>query len=111
MRWRCETKAILLRGGAIEPLAFSPEDVGFERTPLARIQGGGPEENAERLKALLFGYGAPAEKQATSLNAGALLFAAGKAESLRHGVEEAFRVLSTGAAHRKLKDLIELSHG
>ncbi|HYJ53610.1 MAG TPA: anthranilate phosphoribosyltransferase [Allosphingosinicella sp.] len=106
-----ETKAVLMQGGAIEHLSFSPEDVGFARTPLARIQGGGPEENAERLKALLFGYGSPAEKQATAMNAGALLFAAGKAGSLRDGVEEAFRIVSTGAAYRKLQDLIELSHG
>jgi anthranilate phosphoribosyltransferase len=106
-----ETKAVLMRGGALEHFAFSPEDVGFARLPLARIRGGGPEENAERLKALLFGYGSAAEKQATAMNAGALLFAAGKAESLKQGVEEAFRVLGTGAAHRKLKDLIELSNG
>jgi anthranilate phosphoribosyltransferase len=106
-----ETKAVMLRGGALEHFAFSPEDVGFAAMPLARIQGGGPEENAERLKALLFGYGSAAEKQATALNAGALLFAAGKAESLREGVEEAYRILCTGAAHRKLQDLIAFSHG
>jgi anthranilate phosphoribosyltransferase len=106
-----ETKAVLMRGGVTEHLAFSPEDVGFSPMPLARLQGGGPEENAERLRALLFGYGSAAEKQATALNAGALLFAAGKAESLREGVEQAFRIVGTGAAHRKLQDLIELSHG
>jgi len=78
--------------------------------PLARIRGGGPEENAERLKALLYGYGAPAEKQAVALNAGALLLVAGKAETLREGVETALRILGTGAGYRLLQALVEISH-
>ena len=76
-----------------------------------KIQGGGPEENAERLKALLYGYGTPAEKQAVALNAGALLFTAGKAETLREGAEIALDILGTGAGHRLLQALVEISNG
>ena len=105
-----ETRAVLLAGGALEALTIAPEDVGFERTPLARIRGGGPEENAERLKALLYGYGAPAERQAVALNAGALLFTAGKVETLKEGAEIALDILGTGAGYRLLKALVEISH-
>ena len=45
----------------------------------------------ERLKALLMGYGTSAERRAVALNAGALLLTAGKAESLKQGVELALR--------------------
>jgi anthranilate phosphoribosyltransferase len=106
-----ETKAVRLAGGVLAPLTFAPEDVGLARTPLARIQGGGPEENAERLKALLYGYGAPAERQAVALNAGALLFVAGKAETLGEGVDIALRILGTGAGYRLLQGLVEITNG
>ena len=105
-----ETKAVRLAGGALEALTIAPEEVGFDRLPLARIQGGGPEENAERLKALLYGYGAPAERQAVALNAGALLLTAGRAATLREGVEIALGILGTGAGHRLLRALVEISH-
>jgi len=105
-----ETKAVRLAGGALEALTIAPEEVGFARLPLARIQGGGPEENAERLKALLYGYGAPAERQAVALNAGALLLTAGRAATLREGVEIALGILGTGAGHRLLRALVEISH-
>ena len=53
-----ETEAVrLARTARFERLTIAPEDVGFERAPLAAIRGGGPEENGERLKALLMGYG------------------------------------------------------
>jgi len=106
-----ETEAMLLAGGRLEALSFAPEDVGLARTPLARIQGGGPEENGERLKALLLGYGAPAERHAVALNAGALLFTAGKAETLKGGVETALQILGTGAGYRLLRALVEIGHG
>ncbi|HEV2816674.1 MAG TPA: anthranilate phosphoribosyltransferase [Allosphingosinicella sp.] len=104
------TEAVRLAGGALERLTIAPEDAGFERAPLARIQGGGPEENAERLKALLYGYGTAAEKQAVALNAGALLFTAGKADSLRAGAQTALAILGTGAGYRLLQALVEISH-
>ena len=50
-------------GGRIERLTIAPEDAGFERAPLDVAAGGGPEENAERLKALLHGQGTSAERQ------------------------------------------------
>jgi len=104
------TAAVRLAGGMLEPLTIAPEDVGFAKVPLARIQGGGPEENAERLKALLYGYGTPAEKQAVALNAGALLFTAGRAETLGEGAEAALAILGTGAGYRLLQALVEISH-
>jgi anthranilate phosphoribosyltransferase len=105
-----ETQAIRLEDGRFERLTIRPEDIGFERAPLATLQGGGPEENGERLKALLMGCGTSAERRAVALNAGALLFTAGKAESLRQGVERAREALGSGRPYRCLKALVEISN-
>jgi anthranilate phosphoribosyltransferase len=106
-----ETQAIRLDEGRFERLTIAPEDVGFERAPLATLQGGGPEENGERLKALLMGCGTSAERRAVALNAGALLLTAGKAESLRQGVERALEAIGSGRPMRCLKALVEISNG
>jgi len=106
-----ETQAMLLSNGALERLTIAPADAGFAPAPLAKIRGGGPAENAERLKALLQGYGTRTEKQAVAINAGALLFTAGKAESLREGAALALDILASGAAHERLEALVAISNG
>ena len=104
------TDAIRLSDGAIEPVTISPEDAGLERAPVEAIRGGGPEENAERLKALLLGRGTAAERQAVALNAGALLLTAGKAKTLREAVDVALQTIASGAASRILDGFVEMSH-
>ena len=73
--------------------------------------GGDAEENAARLRLLLAGAGAKAEQDITALNAGALLLIAGKAASLREGVEQGRDVLRSGEAGRVLNAFVEASHG
>ena len=106
-----ETEAVRLTGGRIERLTIAPEQVGLERAPLGTIRGGGPEENAERLKALLMGHGTGPERNAVALNAGALLATAGKAEDLKQGVELALATLGSGRALGVLNGLVEISNG
>ena len=105
-----ETEAVRLADGALERLTLSPELAGLERAPLTSLQGGGPEENAERLKALLLGYGTSAERRAVAINAGALLLTAGTAATLGEGVELALQTLDSAAAARVLGAFIEVTH-
>jgi anthranilate phosphoribosyltransferase len=105
------TSALRLADGRLERLTLAPEDAGFERAPLAALRGGGPEENGERLKALLMGYGTSAERRAVALNAGTLLMVAGRADTLKEGAELALRAIGSGGALRALKGLIEISNG
>ncbi len=97
-------------GDGFQALTLTPEDAGLERRPLESLKGGGPEENAERMKALLKGEGADAEADAVALNAGALLFAAGLAHDLRQGVATASEVIASGAAYQRLKLLVEATN-
>lgn len=106
-----ETRAVRVRDGALEPVTIRPEDARLERRPMQVLRGGGPEENAERLKALLMGYGLPAETEVVALNTGALLLTAGLAADLRDGVGMALQALASGEAYRRLKLFIEASHG
>jgi anthranilate phosphoribosyltransferase len=106
-----ETLAVRVEGGSLEPLTISPEDAGLERRPVQVLRGGGPEENAERLKALLMGYGLAAETEVVALNTGALLLTAGLAPDLREGVGMALQALASGEAYRRLKLFIEATNG
>jgi anthranilate phosphoribosyltransferase len=106
-----ETQAVRVRYGALAPATIRPEDAGFERQPVQVLRGGGPEENAERLKALLMGYGLAAETEVVALNTGALLLTAGLAGDLRDGVGMALQALASGEAYRRLKLFVEATHG
>jgi len=105
------TDAVRLTEGRIEHLTITPEQVGLERAPLGAIRGGGPEENAERLKALLLGHGTVAERNAVALNAGALLMTAGSVPNLRLGVTLARDTLMSGRALTVLRGLVEITNG
>ncbi|MEA3003792.1 MAG: anthranilate phosphoribosyltransferase [Sphingomonadales bacterium] len=106
-----ETQAVRVTDGALERVTITPEQAGLERRPIEVLKGGGPEENAERLKALLMGYGLDAETEVVALNAGALLATAGLASDLREGTARALDALRSGEAHQRLKLFVEATHG
>lgn len=106
-----ETQAVRVSDGCFEALTISPEQAGLKRRPLESLKGGGPEENAERLQALLMGRGRPDEVDVVALNAGALLLTAGLAPNLGDAVGEAKDVIASGAAHLRLKTLVEVTNG
>jgi anthranilate phosphoribosyltransferase len=106
-----ETAAVRVRPGEIEAVTLTPEQAGLVRRPASALAGGGPEENAERMKSLLMGFGHPAETEAVAINAGALLMTAGLAGDLREGTERAMDALGSGEAYRRLTLFVEASHG
>ena len=106
-----ETQAVRVTAAGLEPLTISPEEAGLERRPLESLKGGGPEENAARMTALLKGEGLPVERDAVALNAGALLTTAGLAADLREGVARAADALDSGAPYQVLRGLVEVTNG
>ena len=105
-----ETRAIRLSGETVTEYQITPEDAGFDRAPLNVVTGGGPEQNAARLRAILGGGGERAENDIIALNAGALLMTAGKADSLREGAGLAREALLAGRAGRVLAAFVEASN-
>ncbi len=106
-----ETRAIRLSNGEMSEMEIAPEDAGFERAPLNVVTGGGPEENAARLRSILGGGGERAEHDIIALNAGALLMIAGKANDLRDGAGLARHALLSGQAAAVLDAYVEASNG
>lgn len=64
--------SVLHPSGEVEERTISPEDFGLLSTPLADLDGGSPDENADALRALFRGEDTPA-RHAIVLNAAAAL--------------------------------------
>ncbi|HWA80487.1 MAG TPA: anthranilate phosphoribosyltransferase [Acetobacteraceae bacterium] len=86
-----------LLGGSIREFSLSPEEAGLARAPVDAIRGGDAEVNAAALLAMLKGAGGP-YRDTVLFNAGAALVVAGRADTVREGVEEARAALDSGAA-------------
>ncbi|WP_174366846.1 anthranilate phosphoribosyltransferase [Deinococcus sp. JMULE3] len=85
-----------LRDGEIIDRTIHPEEAGVSLHPREAIVGGSPTENAEITRVLLTGGGTPAQRDIVALNAGAALRTAGRAASIREGVEQAREVMRGG---------------
>jgi anthranilate phosphoribosyltransferase len=111
-------RALVVHGSGLDEIALhaptrailAAEQAGLQRQPLERIVGGSPEENAERLAALLAGRGPEADTSVVAINAGALLMTADRVRDLREGVALALDAISLGTAHRLLRNFIEASN-
>jgi anthranilate phosphoribosyltransferase len=90
--------------GTVECSTVTPEELGLQRADIAEIKGGkSAAEAAEHMRAVV--NGTPGAKlDMVLLNAGAALMAAGRAETLRAGIELAREVVTSGAAAAKLND-------
>jgi len=86
-----------------------PRDVGLPTAQTADLVGGDPAANAEIIRDILAGEPGP-RRDIVLLNAAAVIYAAGKAHDLQHGVAVAAAALDSGAARQKLAALAELTN-
>ncbi len=100
----CEIRDGWYRGSVIQP-----EDFGFARCSRDALRGGSPEENARITRDILSGAQGP-KRDAVLLNAGAALYIAGKAESMKAGTVLAAELIDSGKAAGTLRRFIELSN-
>ncbi|MGI1663261.1 anthranilate phosphoribosyltransferase [Palleronia sp. KMU-117] len=102
------THVAALRHGIVEEFEVHPEDAGLPVHPFEAILGGTPDQNGAAFRALL--DGAPsAYRDAVLLNAAAALVVAGRASSLKAGVEIAAESLDSGAARQKIEALARIT--
>jgi anthranilate phosphoribosyltransferase len=102
------TKISECRAGSVNTFYLHPADVGIPKAHPGALQGGGARENAQIVERVLSGERGPA-RDVVLLNAGAALFIAGEAESVRAGIERAGRAVDEGKASDALKRLASLS--
>ena len=104
------TKVAEVREGEVAGYTLEPEELGLERVEPAVLEGGSPENNAETMRRLLAGGEGPLT-DITLLNAGAAIWIGGKVDDLAAGLERARETWRSGAAARKLEQLVDFSRG
>ncbi len=105
-----ETKICELREGFYNTYYIKPEDFGLTRCEKAELVGGTAEENAEITRNILNGSIQGGKRNAVLLNAGAAIYAGGKADSLAEGIQKAAEMIDSGEASKKLEAYIAASN-
>lgn len=91
-----------VRDGIVREGTISPQEVGLAPSPIDEIRGGDPTLNADIARRVL-GGAAGGPRTAVLLNAGAALYVAGLASSLKEGVATAAQTLDSGAGAERLE--------
>ena len=99
-----------IKEGTFTSYELTPEQFGYARCQKEELVGGTPAENAEITRKILSGEEKGAKRKAVCLNAGAALYIAGKAGSMKAGVKMAEELIDSGAALTKLNQFIEESN-
>jgi anthranilate phosphoribosyltransferase len=103
-----ESQVSEVREGMVRTFTVRPEDFGLPRSSLADLRGGDREQNAEIIRALLSGERGP-RRDIVLMNAAAALVVGNHAPDLKDAAAAAARAIDTGAARRKLDDLVALT--
>jgi anthranilate phosphoribosyltransferase len=102
------TRVSELKDGRVDTYEVTPEEVGLSRWSLGEIRADGPEASARMIREVLSGKrGAP--RDAVLLNAGAVLYVADRAASLKDGVRIAAETIDSGKARNRLEEWIRTS--
>ena len=99
------TLVVEVIGSELRRYMVSPEEVGLERAPAESIPGGDPEENAQTARAIFEGERG-ASRDLAALNAGAAIYAGGRAGTLEEGVRAAERAIDDGLALAALERFV-----
>jgi anthranilate phosphoribosyltransferase len=104
------TTVVEVDGPDLQSYTITPEDCGLTTSadPDATL-GGSPEENAAATRAIFAGESGP-RRDLAALNAGAAIYAAGRADDLAAGVAAAQAAIDDGAATRTLEALVARTH-
>jgi anthranilate phosphoribosyltransferase len=94
--------------GDVREREIDPLELGVPRCDPDELRGGSPEENAAAIRAVFEGENG-GRRSAVLLNAAGAIAAAGHGRDLREGLGLAKDALDSGAAARRLEELIRFS--
>jgi anthranilate phosphoribosyltransferase len=103
-----KTNVAELKDGAVRRFSIQPEDFGFSRSPLSAIQVEGPDASVRMIIDVLDNVPGPA-RDIVVLNAGAAIYVAGLADSLKAGMAKADEAIAGGEARTRLDRLVVLT--
>ena len=108
-----KTRISWLRRDEVKTREMAPEDFGVKQAKIKDIKGTASEESAEIVFEILYGccdIDAP-RRQIVQVNGAAAIIVSGKAEDFGYGMELANESIGSGAAYKKLRELIKFSGG
>ena len=98
-----------LVGGEIKQYTITPEQFEIDRNDITMLAVKGISDSLNTLLGVLENKPGAAQ-DIVLLNAGAAIYTAGKADSLKTGISQARRVIENGSARAKLEQLVKLSN-
>ena len=102
------TKVSECRDGTVQSFYVHPAEYGLAKNSVQDLKGGNAAQNALRVREVVDGTPGAA-RNIVLLNAGAGLFIAGKADSVRAGIAIAADAIDSGGARRVLDALVAQS--
>jgi anthranilate phosphoribosyltransferase len=103
------TKVSEISDGKVETYTLDPSDLGFQKTSLNDLVGGGPAMNARIVLEVLEGKRG-VHRDIVVLNAAGALYISGLATSVEEGIRKAKDSIDSGNGKNKLTELIRLSN-
>jgi anthranilate phosphoribosyltransferase len=103
-----ESRVSEIKDGGVQTYFLDPRDYGFKLADADDIKGGTATQNADITRAVLKGEQGP-KRDIVVLNSGSAIYVAGKAANLEEGIEQAEKSIDSGAAMKKLDELIAFS--
>lgn len=103
------TTVVELKAQAIKRYSLTPEQFELPRAPLTELRVANIQQSLQLLQSALNNVPGAA-RDIVALNAGAAIYIAGLVDNLVAGVKRALEIIASGAAARKLNDLIHFSH-
>ena len=104
-----DTMVAELRDGEVLEYTINPPQFGLNTAAPQEIAVASVQESRDMLLDVLDNQSGAA-RDIVQLNAGATIYVAGKAASLEQGIQKADDAISSGAAKKKLQQLIEISN-
>jgi len=103
-----ETLVGELKDGEVREYRINPAQFGLQASDLSAIRVTDGAQSREMVLAALDNRAGPA-RDIVALNAGAAIYVSGLSESHEQGVQKALTVISSGAARRKVQELVDFT--
>ena len=104
-----DTRVGELKDGRVRVFTIQPEQFGLKRSDISKLAVSSPAESLAMVEKALKNEPGPA-RDIVAINAGAAIYVSGLAPDLGAGIKTALAVLASGAAGKKLLDLVALSN-
>jgi anthranilate phosphoribosyltransferase len=104
-----ETMVAELKNGEVREYVVHPREFGLQPADLRAIQVSDAQQSVRMLLSALENEPGPA-RDIVALNAGAAIYAGGRAETLEESVRSALAVIASGAARHKLDQLVRFGN-